>query len=87
MVETYLSILGRVNCISLSKLGLSKLSKTVHLPPYERIVIRIDASRSEGSLPINSEAKLCEVLLAYVEKDINPVTRVGEAMDSLQSKT
>lgn len=55
--------------------------KLVHLPPHERIIVRVRRSRDETPPPIDPRTERVQILLSDRGEVLQPVVRVGELFD------
>ncbi|KAI6762839.1 hypothetical protein HG530_008819 [Fusarium avenaceum] len=87
VVHTGLSILDRVDSVSLSELDLVQLLETVHLPSNESIVIRVCISCHKRSAPVNTATKVGEIFPAEGRKVLQPVLRIGKLVNLIGRDT
>jgi hypothetical protein len=57
--------------------------KLVHLPPNERVVVRVDGGGDERTPPVDPRSESVEVALSDGREVAKPVIRLGELLDLL----
>jgi len=87
VIHAGLTILGRVDSVSLTELDLTEVLKAVHLPSHKGVVVWVGVSGNKTSSPIDSGTKVGTVTLTKRREILKPVLGVGKVLNFFSGNT
>ena len=78
VIQAWLTVLFRVDGVSFTKLDLTTVSQSVHLPSHESIKVGIGIGGDKTTSPVDSSTKRSNISLHQLREKFQPMVRVSK---------